>query len=138
VAGDPVNRLGQLGIFADLTDTELRDLAAELDERSFPEGDWVLRQGEPGSGLYIVIDGEVGVIIDDEERAVLTTGSFFGEVSVLLGEPVIADIIVRRRLRCLVVPPERAESFLVTHPRIMFRMFQAEARRLRTVDPERG
>jgi CRP/FNR family transcriptional regulator, cyclic AMP receptor protein len=137
MVGDPVGRLGRLGIFADLTDNELRDLAAELSEQAFPEGHWVLRRGEPGAGLFIVVDGEVGVIIDDEERSVLPRGSFFGEVSVLLGEPATADIIARRPLRCLVVPPERAESFLVAHPRVMFRMFQTEARRLKTVDPER-
>jgi CRP/FNR family transcriptional regulator, cyclic AMP receptor protein len=137
MSGDAVGRLGLLGIFTDLTEDELRELAAEVDERSFPEGDWVLRQGEPGGGLFIVVDGEVGVIVDDEERAVLTTGSFFGEVSALLAEPVTADIIVRRPLRCLVIPPERTESFLVAHPRVMFRMFQTEARRLRSVDPER-
>jgi len=137
MVGDAAGWLGRLGIFADLTDAELRDLAAELDEEAFPEGDWVLRQGEPGAGLFIVVDGEVGVIVDDEQRAILTTGSFFGEVSVLLAEPSTADIIVRRPLRCLVIPPERAESFLVAHPRVMYRMFQTEARRLRTVDPER-
>lgn len=137
MVGDAAGRLGRLGIFADLTDAELRDLAAELDEESFPEGDRVLRQGEAGAGLFIVVDGEVGVIVDDEQRAILTTGSFFGEVSVLLAEPSTADIIVRRPLRCLVIPPERAESFLVAHPRVMYRMFQTEARRLRTVDPER-
>jgi len=97
----------------------------------------VLRQGETGTGLFIVVDGEVGVVIDDEERATLATGSFFGEVSVLLGEPVTADIVVRKPLRCLVIPPQRAEEFLLAYPRVMYRMFQIEARRLRTVDPER-
>jgi CRP-like cAMP-binding protein len=135
--GDQRGRLGRLGIFADLTEPELRDLAAELDEQSFAEGQWVLRRGTPGAGLFIIVDGEVGVIIDDEERATLATGSFFGEVSVLLEEPTTADIVVRRPLRCLVVPPERTEAFLLAHPRVMFRMFQAEARRLRAVDPER-
>jgi CRP/FNR family transcriptional regulator, cyclic AMP receptor protein len=135
--GDSATRLGRLGIFADLTEAELRDVAAELDEQSFPEGHWVLRQGKPGTGLFIIVDGEVGVMIDDEERTTLTTGSFFGEVSVLLGEPTTAGIIARKPLRCLVVPPQRAEEFLLTHPRVMFRMFQAEARRIRTVDPER-
>ncbi len=137
MVGDTVARLGRLGIFADLTEAELRDVAAEFHERSFPEGGWVLRQGETGTGLFIVVDGEVGVVIDDDERATLTTGSFFGEVSVLLGEPVTADIVVRKPLRCLVIPPQRAEEFLLTHPRVMFRMLQTEARRLRTVDPER-
>jgi CRP/FNR family cyclic AMP-dependent transcriptional regulator len=137
-AGDPTGRLGRLGVFADLTEGELRDIAAELAEQSFPEGHWVVRRGQPGAGLFVVIDGEVGVVIDDEERATLSVGSFFGEVSVLLGEPTTADVIVRKPLRCLVVPPERVEAFLVAHPRVMFRMFQAEARRLATADPERS
>ena len=137
MSSDTAAQLGRLGIFADLTEAELRDVAGELDERSFPEGGWVMRQGETGTGLFIVVDGEVGVVIDDEERATLATGSFFGEVSVLLGEPVTADIVVRKPLRCLVIPPQRAEEFLLAYPRVMYRMFQIEARRLRTVDPER-
>jgi len=136
-AGDSAARLGRLGVFADLTEDELRELAAELDEQSFPEGERVLRQGEHGTGLFIITDGEVGVVIDDEERTTLATGSFFGEVSVLLGEPVTADIVVRKPLRCLVIPPERAEAFLFAHPAVMYRMLQIEARRLRTVDPKR-
>jgi CRP/FNR family transcriptional regulator, cyclic AMP receptor protein len=137
MVGDTAARLGRLGIFADLTEAELRDVAAELDEQSFAEGRWVLRQGETGTGLFIIVDGEVGVVIDDDERATLTTGSFFGEVSVLLGEPVTADIVVRKPLSCLVIPPRRAEEFLIAYPRVMYRMLQIEARRLRTVDPER-
>ena len=137
MSSDTAAQLGRLGIFADLTEAELRDVAAELDERSFPEGSWVMRQGDTGTGLFIVVDGEVGVVVDDEERATLATGSFFGEVSVLLGEPVTADIVVRKPLRCLVIPPQRAEEFLLAYPRVMYRMFQIEARRLRTVDPER-
>jgi len=137
MSSDTAAQLGRLGIFADLTEAQLRDVAAELDERSFPEGGWVMRQGETGTGLFIVVDGEVGVVIDDEERATLATGSFFGEISVLLGEPVTADIVVRRPLRCLVIPPHRTEEFLLAYPRVMYRMFQIEARRLRTVDPER-
>jgi CRP-like cAMP-binding protein len=137
MVGDLAGRLGRLGIFADLAELELRELAAELNEQSFPAGHWVLRRGTPGVGLFIILEGEVGVIVDDDEQATLTTGSFFGEVSVLLGESTTADIIARRPLRCLVIPPEQAETFLVAHPRVMFRMFQTEARRLRTVDPER-
>ena len=123
MSSDTAAQLGRLGIFADLTEAQLRDVAAELDERTFPEGGWVLRQGETGTGLFIVVDGEVG--------------SFFGEVSALLGEPVTADVVVRKPLRCLVIPPQRAEEFLLAYPRVMYRMFQIEARRLRTVDPER-
>ena len=133
-----LGRLKRLGVFADLTEPELHVIAGELETRSFPEGSWVLRRGAHGAGLFVIVDGEVGVVVDDEERAKLTTGSFFGEVSVLLAEPTTADIVARTPLQCLVIPPERTEEFLLSHPRVMYHMLQTEARRLKTVDPMRN
>jgi CRP-like cAMP-binding protein len=133
-----LGRLRRLGVFADLTEPELHALTGELAEISFPEGSWVVRQGTKATGLFVIVDGEAGVVIDDEERAKLTTGSFFGEVSVLLAELPTADIVARTPLHCLVIQPEQAEEFLLGHPRIMYRMLQAEARRLKTVDPIRN
>jgi CRP/FNR family transcriptional regulator, cyclic AMP receptor protein len=137
MSNDIARRLARLGLFADLTGPELDTLARDLQERCYPEGSWVLRQGAHGAGLFVILEGEAGVIIDYEERATLGTGSFFGEVSVLLGEPPTADIVARSLLRCLVIPPQRTEEFLLTHPQVMYRMLQTEARRLKTVDPMR-
>jgi CRP-like cAMP-binding protein len=47
---------------------------------------------------------------------------------------VVADVIARTPLRCLWVPPEEVEDFLITNPKLMYRMLQQEARRLRTTD----
>jgi len=137
-ADDRAGRLSRLGIFSDLGESEIRALADELPGRTFPAGAHVLRRGRPGDGLYIILDGEAGVVVDDEERALLSTGSFFGEVSVLLGELPTADVITRTPLCCLVIPPEQVEGFLVARPRVMFRMLQTEARRLRATGPERN
>jgi CRP/FNR family transcriptional regulator, cyclic AMP receptor protein len=138
MADHALRELRRLGVFADLTEHDLQALAEELEERSFPEGSQALAKGSKSAGLFIILEGEVGVLIDDDERATLSTGSFFGEVSVLLGEPATADIVVRTALRCLVIPPERTEEFLLSYPRVMYRMLQTEARRLRTVDPMRN
>jgi CRP-like cAMP-binding protein len=138
MADHALGELRRLGVFADLTEHELQQLAAELQERTFPEGSQALAKGTRSGGLFIILEGEVGVVIDDEERATLSTGSFFGEVSVLLGEPTTADIVTRTKVRCLVISPERTEEFLLSHPQVMFRMLQTEARRLRTVDPVRN
>jgi CRP-like cAMP-binding protein len=138
MADHALGELKRLGVFADLTEHELQMLADELEERSFPEGSLALRKGTKSAGLFIILEGEVGVVIDDEERATLSTGSFFGEVSVLLGEPTTADIVARTALRCLVIAPDRTEELLLANPQVMFRMLQTEARRLRTVDPMRN
>ena len=129
---DFVEDLGRLALFADLPKAELETIARSCDEVSFREGEWIIRQGDAHSAVYVIVDGEVAVMIDDEDRRVLSTGSFFGEVSVLLGEPASASIVTRTPLRCLVVPGAEALDFLVSHPLVTYRILQAEARRLRT------
>jgi CRP-like cAMP-binding protein len=127
----------RLGLFADLSRTELEDLLPRLREVSFDEGEWVVRRGQTEVGLHVILDGEAGVVLNDEELAVLPKGSFFGEISVLLDEPAVANVVARAPLRCLYVPPEDVEAFLLASPRVMLRMLQTEARRLRTTDEHR-
>ncbi|MBI2123208.1 MAG: cyclic nucleotide-binding domain-containing protein [Armatimonadetes bacterium] len=68
------------------------------------------------------------------QRATLARGDFFGEISVLLGEPPAADVVAVHPLRCLVLPAVDVEAFLQTYPRVTYRMLQAEARRVRTAN----
>jgi len=132
VGADFLQDLGRLALFADLPTAELRAIAARCDEASFGPGEWIIRQGDEQSAVYLIVDGEVVVVIDDEDRRVLSKGSFFGEVSVLLGEPATASILTRTPLRCLVVAGEELQSFLLAHPQVMYRILKAEARRLAT------
>jgi len=126
--------VSQLALFADLGQAELEDLLPKLHEVTYGEGQWVVRRGQEDVGLHVIVDGEVGVILDDEELATLSRGSFFGEISALLGEPAVADVIARMPLRCLVLPAAEVETFLVANGRVTFRMLQQEARRLQRTD----
>jgi CRP-like cAMP-binding protein len=132
VSVDFLADLGRLALFADLPASELEAIAQRCDERSFASGEWIIRQGDPRSDVYLIVDGEVVVVIDDEDRRLLSKGSFFGEVSVLLGEVATASILTRTPLRCLVVPGAELEAFLLAHPVVMYRILKAEARRLAT------
>jgi CRP/FNR family transcriptional regulator, cyclic AMP receptor protein len=129
---DFIEGLGRLALFADLADAELEEIARRCEQVSFKQGEWVIRQGDPPSAFYVIVDGEVSVMIGDDDRGVLSRGSFFGEVSVLLEEPASASIMTRTPLTCLVVPGEEVQSFLVAHPEVSYRILRAEARRLRT------
>ncbi len=131
-ADNIVERLAQLALFADLSHPQLEAVAHTFDEQVFGEGGRVLRQGLAGSAFYVILDGEASIVIDGTERARLGRGEFFGEISVLTGEPPNADVTATTMLRCLVLPGAELEGFLVEHPRVTFRMLQAEARRLRT------
>jgi CRP-like cAMP-binding protein len=129
-----VEALARLSLFADLSQPELEAVVHGAEEEVFGEGQRILRVGLSGSGLYLVLEGEVVVRLDDREIARLGRGEFFGEISVLLGTPPMADVVADSLVRCLVVPAPEVESFLLEQPRVMYRMLQAEARRLRNAE----
>lgn len=126
-----VDMLGGLSLFADLGRPELEQVAHQLTEESYPQGQRILRQGFSGAGFYVILDGEVGIRIDGEERVRLGKGDFFGELSVLLGEPPIADVVALRQLHVLHLGGPQLEGFLRDHPQVMFRMLKSLALRLR-------
>src|SRR2546430_1999304 len=105
-----VESVARLALFADLDRIELEDILPGMSEVSFDEGEWVVRRGQEDVGLHVIVDGEAGVVLNDEELAVLPKGSFFGEISALLGEPTVADIVARAPLRCLFVPAGDVQS----------------------------
>ena len=126
-----VDILAGLSLFADLTRPELEAAAHILEEDMFAEGQRILRQGFTGSNFYVIVDGEAAVTIAGTTRTKLARGDFFGEVSILLGEPPTADIVAISALRCMTLPGPEARDFFLTYPKVMFRVLQAEARRLR-------
>ena len=46
-------------------------------------------------------------------------------------EEPVSDIVAQRPLRCLTLAGSNLESFLIAHPRVMFRLLQGEARKVR-------
>lgn len=131
---DLVDAIAGFTLFADLSDPQLAGIVHTFEEAIFAEGERVLRQGLTGSGFYVILEGDAAVVIDGTERARLARGDFFGEVSIILGESPIADVVALRPLRCLVLPGPRVEGFLIDHPRVMYRMLQTQARRLRAAN----
>lgn len=129
-----VDSIAGMALFADLSTPQLEAVAHSFEEQLFPEGERILRQGLSGSRFFVILDGTASVVVDGTSRATLGRGDFFGEVSILLGEPPVADVVALQTLRCLVLPAGAVEPFLVDNPRVMFRMLQAQARRLRNAN----
>jgi len=129
-----VDQIAGFALFADLTTPQLERIAHMFEEEVHPEGTLVLRQGLSGSAFHIILDGEAAVVIDGQQRSVLSRGDFFGEVSILLGEAPGADIIASRAMRTLVLPGSAVKNVLLENPPLMYRMLQAQARRLRNAN----
>jgi CRP-like cAMP-binding protein len=127
--------LARLALFADLASPQIEALAHMMEEASFGAGTRVLRSGLLGNAFYVVTNGEAVVLIDGEERARLGAGDFFGEVSILTGEPAGADVVAAsEELRCGVLPGAQLRELLLAYPQVSVRMLEAGARRLRSAN----
>ena len=133
-----VETLSRLSLFADLPYPQVEALAHTFTEEVFGEGQRVIREGMTGSGFYVILDGEANVVISGQERARLTRGDFFGEISILTDELPTADVTATTMLRCLTIPDNELKAFMLRQPNVMYRMLQVEARRLRAANAWRG
>ena len=85
--------LSDVPLFAGISADSMSRLAAVAGEQEFATGQFIVRQGQVGSGLYVVIDGSVDVIKGaDEQIANLKPGEFFGELSVIDQQPRNASV----------------------------------------------
>jgi small-conductance mechanosensitive channel/CRP-like cAMP-binding protein len=89
--------LAQVELFGKLEDAELDLIARGMKRRMFARGEVIVRQGDPGDSLFLIADGEVGVVlsVDGAERqvATLTGGDILGELSLVTGEARTATCI---------------------------------------------
>ena len=130
-----VDAIAGFALFADLTAPQLEGIVHTFDEAVFGEGERILRQGISGSGFHVILDGEAAIVVDGTERARL------GPRRLLRGglDPPRRDAHRgRRRHPADALPGARrrpsTEAFLIAHPRVMYRMLQAQARRLRAAN----
>ena len=86
--------LRTIEIFEPLHDDDLLDLATLLKLNEYPWGFPIVQKGDPGTNLFIVVNGKVEVL-DDKGIALaeLGRGEVFGEMSLLSGDPVTVTII---------------------------------------------
>jgi CRP-like cAMP-binding protein len=129
-----VDTLSGLALFADLSRPQVEAVAHNMTEESYPTGQRILRQGFTGTGFYVIVDGEVAIKLDGNEIARLGKGDFFGEMSILLGEPPVADVVTTRQLRVMHLGGSELESFLRDYPSVMYRMLKTVALRLRNAN----
>ena len=120
-------------LFTGLPDDQLGAIAGTAQEIEFPAGRVIARQGEVGTGFFVVVDGTVRVVRDGELLATLGPGEFFGELSILDGQPRIAQVVADEPTRCLAIASWDFERVLLDNPQLTLGLLRGLAGRLRAV-----
>ena len=130
--------LRRLAVFADLPPDALAALVEAARDEHVNEGAWILTEGDENADLFLILEGEVGLVRDEVEEAVMHAGMFFGEISVLLDEPVSAGVVARTPVRLAVIDRAALIPFLLANPSVTLGLLQAEARRISDVSSWRA
>jgi CRP-like cAMP-binding protein len=125
--------IGACRLFRGLDDQGLAAIAAVAIEVDFPPERVIARQGEIGTGFFVIVDGMVRVVRDGAVVATLGSGEFFGELSVLDGGPRVAQVVADGPTRCLALASWDMERVLREEPGVALSVLRVVAGRLREV-----
>jgi HEAT repeat protein/ATP/ADP translocase len=103
-------------LFAKVTGEDLAPLARVAEEQTHPAGAYIVREGDPGDSLYVVVSGKVGIRHNGETLATLGPGEAFGEMAVLDKEPRSASVVAIEETEVLRIGSQ--EFFEILHEQV--------------------
>jgi len=117
--------------FEGLSEKTRKAIADEGKVISYDVGKMIVGEGGAGVGFYLILDGKVEVRKGGRKLATLGKGQFFGEMSVIDGQPRSADVVAVSPTRCWVLVSWSFAGLLKSHPDMALPMLKELVKRLR-------
>lgn len=121
--------LARIDLFATLDDEHRHEVAAGTVMRVFGDGEAIVRQGTPGQSMFAICSGRAAVTLEPDKRQVATieSGGYFGEMSLLTGEPRTATVTAVGDTTVLEIDAEVFRKLGAEHPREIEKIAMAAA-----------
>lgn len=97
-------------------------------------GNYIFRRGEAAERMYLIIEGEVDLMLDDTVIETAKEGSFIGEMALIDEEPRSASARARGECRVFPIDEARFQSLVKETPSFALQIMKILARRLRNMD----
>ena len=125
------NVLADVPLFASLSTRHLRHVARLAKIRRFHDGAVMMRAGDPGDAMYVVLDGRATVKVPRRGELALGIGAFVGELALLDDGPRTATVVADGTVIALSVSRASFRKLLRSEPSIAATIAEELARRLR-------
>lgn len=125
--------LARVPLFEGISAESMNRLASVSGEVDFAAGQFIVTQGQVGSGLYVILRGAARVLRGTTELAQLGEGEFFGELAVIDQQPRLASVKATEDTLCLALASWDLLQLLDTDPALSLNLLSGLARRLRAL-----
>ncbi|HEY7501910.1 MAG TPA: mechanosensitive ion channel family protein [Vicinamibacterales bacterium] len=111
--------LGNVDLFSRLSGEQRRAIALASSIRTYGDGETIVRQSAPGDSMFIVCSGAARVLLEPDRRevAVIERGGYFGEMSLLTGDPRSASVVARGDTSVLEIDAEQFRALGAADPK---------------------
>jgi CRP/FNR family transcriptional regulator, cyclic AMP receptor protein len=127
-----INVLAEVPLFASLSARHLRHVAGLAKIRRFHDGAVMMRAGDPGDAMYVLLDGRATVRVSRSRAVGIEIGAFVGELALLDDGPRTATVVANGPVIALSVARTAFRKLLRSEPTITIAIAEELARRLRT------
>jgi CRP-like cAMP-binding protein len=136
---DIKHSLQHLPLFADLEAAELEQLGQLCRNRAVTKGNVIFYEDDPGTSCYIILSGKVKIVVNaDDGRehilGVLQDGDFFGEMSLIDGQPRSASAIAVEDVQMVTIQRDQFLELLRSNPDLTLKLLVTLSARLRAAD----
>ncbi len=126
--------LSRVALFAGLSSADVELLATQMTAREFKPGERIVRRGDPGGSLFVLVEGLLDVYVEggkgeDVRRSQMAPGAFFGEISLLTGEPRTATVVASTETLVYEITKEHMSRALDLRPELAQALCDAAAER---------
>ena len=125
-----IDELRELPLLSGLSEAGLERVAACSAEVDAPKGQVLALPEDPGTGMFLIREGNVAVELRSGMLA-LGPGDFFGELALLVPEGArVARVRATTDVRCLSIPREDFAALVESEPSFSLHLLRELARRL--------
>ncbi|MGH3874035.1 MAG: Crp/Fnr family transcriptional regulator [Pseudonocardiaceae bacterium] len=118
-----IDLLAEIPLFQALSQESISAAARAGRSRTYPPGQIICHQGDPGDHLYAVLEGLVKVVFtaargDEMVLNILGPGEIFGELALLDGSPRSASVVALKPASIFVLPRKQLLELISSHPEL--------------------
>jgi CRP/FNR family transcriptional regulator, cyclic AMP receptor protein len=126
--------IAEVDLFRDLPKARLKRLALAAREVSHPAGKALAAEGQGALAFHYILDGTATVSRDGRELRTLGPGDYFGEISMIDGQPRSATVVASEPMRVLAIPHQDFEQVIDEDPGFARHLLKTLCGRLREAE----